>query len=72
MTKKRCCPKKETPQERYQKKYRKDYKLAVLTHLDTDIIAKLESEDNKTGYLKKLIRDDIAKNGGTQACVYEK
>ena len=54
---------KETPQERYQKKYRKDYKLAVLKHLDTDIIAKLDSIDNKAGYLKRLVREDIERNG---------
>ena len=52
---------KDTPQKRYQKKWRKDYKVVVLTHLDTDIIEKMESLDNKSGYLKKLIRDDIKK-----------
>ena len=50
---------RETPQDRYQKKYRKDYKVALLKHLDTDIIAHLENEPNKAGYLKRLIREDI-------------
>ena len=56
--------KKETPQARYQRKWRKDYKLALLSHKDDDIIQRLEDEPNKVGYLKKLIREDIAKGGG--------
>ena len=53
--------KRETPQDRYQRKWRKDYKLAVLTHLDADIVEKMETLENKTGYLKRLIREDIAR-----------
>ena len=50
---------RETPQMRYQRKWRKDYKFVVLTHLDADIIERMESLDNKSGYLKELIRRDI-------------
>ena len=32
------------------------------TH-DEDIITKLNSVDNKQGYIKQLIREDIAKSG---------
>ena len=31
---------------------------------DRDILNKLDSVDNKVGYIKKLVRDDINKNGG--------
>lgn len=30
---------------------------------DRDIIEKLKSKDSKQGYIKQLIRDDIAKGG---------
>ena len=30
---------------------------------DADVIAKLNSVDNKLGYIKRLIREDIEKNG---------
>lgn len=46
-----------------QKKYRdthpsKTYGLCVFAH-ETDIIEQLESQKNKSGYLKELIRADI-------------
>lgn len=50
-----------TPQERYAKKYRKQYKIDCVTRTEQDIIQKLESVPNKAGYIKKLIRDDIAR-----------
>lgn len=53
---------KLTPQERYAKKYRKQYKFDCVTRTDQDIIQKLESVPNKDGYNKKLIRDDIARD----------
>ena len=37
------------------------YLFQLHTTIDADIIAKLESTDNKAGYLKGLIRADIAK-----------
>lgn len=53
---------KLTPQERYAKKYKKQYKIDCVTRTEQDIIQKLESVPNKAGYIKKLIRDDIAKD----------
>jgi len=53
---------KETPQERYAKKYKKQFKIDLITTTEQDIIEKLESVPNKAGYVKALIRADIAKN----------
>lgn len=54
---------KQTPQERYAAKYKKQFSLPCFTTTEQDIIDKLESVPNKSGYIKKLIREDIAKNG---------
>ena len=51
---------KITPQERYAAKYKKQYSLQCLTNTEQDIIQKLESVPNKAGYIKQLIRADIA------------
>lgn len=53
--------KKETPQERYAKKYKKRYSLDCFTSTEQDIINKLESVTNRAGYLKTLIRQDLQK-----------
>lgn len=53
--------KKITPQERYAKKYVKQFKIDCVTRTEADIIEKLESVPNKAGYIKSLIRADIAK-----------
>ena len=37
--------------------------LRLNKNTDADIIAKLESVPSKMGYIKQLIRADIAKNG---------
>lgn len=55
--------KKMTPQERYKKKYAKQYCLSLVTTTDSDIIKKLDSVENRNGYIKALIRADIAANG---------
>lgn len=52
--------KKLTPQERYAAKYKKQYKLDCFTSTEQDIIEKLESVPNRAGYIKSLIRADIA------------
>lgn len=57
---------KLTPQEIYAKKYKKQYKIDCITRTEQDIIEKLESVSNKAGYIKKLIRDDIARNQPTK------
>lgn len=54
---------KETPQDRYLAKYRKQYTLVCITKTEQDIIQKLDSVKNKAGYIKSLIRADIAKGG---------
>lgn len=54
--------KKITPQERYAAKYKKQYKLDCFTSTEQDIIEKLESVPNRAGYIKSLIRADIAAN----------
>ena len=51
-----------TPQERYAEKYRRQYKLDCITRTEQDIIQKLDSVPNKAGYIKQLIRADIAAN----------
>lgn len=53
---------KLTPQERYAKKYKKQFKIDCVTRTEADIIEKLESVPNKAGYIKSLIRADIAKD----------
>lgn len=52
---------KKTPQERYAAKYKKQIKIDCITTTEQDIIEKLESVPNKAGYIKQLIRADIAK-----------
>ncbi len=54
--------KKITPQERYRKKYMKRFSIDLVTTTESDIIDKLNSVPNKAGYIKSLIRADIAKN----------
>ena len=54
--------KKQTPQERYAAKYKKQFKIDCFTSTEQDIIEKLESVPNKAGYIKQLIRADIAAN----------
>lgn len=51
---------KITPQERYAAKYKKQFKIDCFTSTEQDIIQKLESVPNKAGYIKQLIRADIA------------
>lgn len=52
--------KKQTPQERYAAKYKKQFKIDCFTSTEMDIIEKLESVPNRAGYIKSLIRADIA------------
>lgn len=53
--------KQQTPQEHYDKSHTIKICLKLnLTH-DADILAALEASGNKQGYIKSLIRADIAK-----------
>ncbi len=54
--------KKETPQDRYHKAHTKLFNIRLVTTTEQDIIQKLESVENKSGYIKDLIRADIARN----------
>lgn len=51
---------KKTPQERYAAKNKKQFKIDCIITTEQDIIKKLESVPNKAGYIKSLIRADIA------------
>ena len=51
------------PQMRYAKKYIKKISFDVNIRTEADIIEKLESVPRKATYIKKLIRDDINKQG---------
>ena len=46
---------------RYNKENVIQYKLSLNKTTDADIIDKLSTCDNKQGYIKNLIRDDIKK-----------
>lgn len=48
---------------KYSKKNRVNKTLTLNKKYDMDIIHWLDSMDNVTGYLKKLIRKDIKKHG---------
>lgn len=50
---------KETPQERFLKANSKRFVIQVMKNTEKDILQKLESEPNKAGYIKSLIRKDI-------------
>lgn len=49
---------KYEPQERYDKENTVQIKLKLNKKTDSDIIEKLDSVDNKQGYIKGLIRED--------------
>ncbi|MGN0614190.1 MAG: hypothetical protein ACI4JB_09880 [Porcipelethomonas sp.] len=48
-----------TAKERYDKAKTKMYAIKVIKTTESDIIEKLESVPNKSGYIKSLIRKDI-------------
>lgn len=51
----------ETPQERYHKKNTKLFTIRLVETTEKDIIEKLDAVPNKSGYIKGLIREDIAR-----------
>lgn len=53
--------KKETPQDRYHKAHTVSVSFRLMKNTESDIIAKLDSVPNKAGYIKQLIRADLAK-----------
>lgn len=48
---------------RYDATHTKRFSLKLNLKTDKDILDKLDSVSSKQGYIKKLIRDDIKKNG---------
>lgn len=50
-----------TAKERYDKTKTKMYAIKVMKTTEADIIEKLDSVQNKSGYIKSLIRKDINK-----------
>ena len=54
--------KKETPQDRYNKKSTISCNIRLMKNTEQDLIDKLESVPNKAGYIKALIRLDIESN----------
>ena len=50
-------------QARYDAKNRKSFAIKLNYNYDTDIIEKLKTVESVNGYIKQLIRDDIARTG---------
>lgn len=48
--------------DKWQAENVKRFSLALMLKSDADVIEKLSSVPNKQGYIKKLIREDIARN----------
>ena len=57
-----------TKETRYEEKKRntKQYRLELRKTLECDIIEKLDEVENKAGYLKTLIRNDISGSDGVE------
>ena len=49
--------------KRYRKANVKQISLAINRNTDADILAHLEKQPNRSEYVKRLIREDIARNG---------
>lgn len=58
--------KKLTPQEKYDKENTRTYAIKVIKTTEPDIFEKLENEPNKSGYIKKLIRENINSKNNIQ------
>ena len=53
--------KKQSPQEKYDKKTARYYRLKLNIKTDKPLIEKLDSVENVQGYIKSLISDDLKK-----------
>ena len=49
--------------KKWQAVHVKRYTLPVMIDTEPEVIQKLESVENKSGYIKSLIKKDIAENG---------
>lgn len=54
---------KYSPQRRYDKKNLVQVKLALNKATDADLIEWLESQPNKAGLIKRLLREEMKKGG---------
>ncbi len=50
----------KTPQARYEAQHVTRFVVKVVHNTEPDILQRLEEEPNKSGYIKELIRKDIA------------
>lgn len=48
-----------TPQQKYDKTHTKGVYLKLNKETDRDILEHLQKQNNKQGYIKKLIREDM-------------
>ena len=48
--------------DEWMKENSRRFVVKVMTRTEQDILQKLESVENKGGYIKRLIREDIAKS----------
>ena len=53
--------KRQTPQDRYAAKAIRRFAININRNTDSDILVHLEQVDNVQGYIKSLIRADIAR-----------
>lgn len=58
----RTMEKRETPQDRYHKAHTVSLTIRLMKNTEQDILERLDSVPNKAGYIKALIREDIAKH----------
>ena len=52
-----------TPQMRYQATHTRQIPLKLNLKTDADILKRLDEVENRQGYLKNLIREDIKRGG---------
>lgn len=50
----------------YDKRATRQIILKLNRNTDADILQALDAQENRQGYIKKLIRDDIARNAGAE------
>lgn len=58
--------KKMTPQRRYHEKHAYNMTVTFFDTTEADMIGKLKSVENRSGYIKQLIRADIARESQKQ------
>lgn len=59
--------KRSISQARYDKESTRQIRLKLNLKTDADVLARLDAQANMQGYIKSLIRADIAAHGGEPA-----